>query len=69
MKKKDKDQLHALKTAELATKAVELGKQISTALLERVTKEVKNRKIVKELRKTRAVALSILRLRELSERK
>lgn len=67
MKRKDKEELHGMKQADLKKKADELAKQLRQEYLTRETKEVKNRKIVKELRKKRAVTMSILRTKELTE--
>ena len=69
MKKKDKDELHGMKTAELVKKAAELRKSIITERMNMMTKEVKNRRIVKELRRKLAVLLSIERMKALVEGK
>jgi ribosomal protein L29 len=69
MKKKDKDEMHGMKTAELGKKVAELKKLIAAERLNMMTKEVKNRHLVKELRHKRAVALSILQMKVLSESK
>lgn len=65
MKRKDKQELHGMKTDQLKKKAQEVRKQLRQALLDAQTKEVKNRKIAKELRNKLAVILSILRHKEL----
>lgn len=67
MKRKDKDELKGLKPEELKKRIDELTRQIRDGVLDRVTKEVKNKRIVKELRKKRAVGLSVLRIKTLSE--
>lgn len=69
MKKRDKDELHGLKEAELVKRIAELAKQIREGFLDRVTKEVKNKRVVKELRRKRAVASSILRMKTLMPQK
>lgn len=65
MKKRDKTEFHGMKAAELTKKAAELKKQIVGEKLNLVTKEVKNRRVVKELKRKYAVILSILRVKEL----
>lgn len=69
MKKNDKDALHGAGVAELDKKAKELKKQITQVWLTMQTKEVKNRREAKELRRKLAVALSIKRMKELTEKK
>lgn len=69
MKKKTKDEFHGMKSAELIKKATEIQKQIKTERMNMMTKEVKNRRIVKELRHTLAVLLSIERMKALVEGK
>jgi len=69
MKKKDKDELHGMKSIELVKKAKEIRKQITTERMNMMTKEVKNRRIVKELRHKLAVLLSIERMKSLVEGK
>ena len=69
MKKRDKDALHAAGVTELDKKAKELRKQITQVRLTMQTKEVKNRREAKELRRKLAVALSIKRMKELTEKK
>lgn len=69
MKKKIKDDLHAMKSAELVKKAAEIRKQITTERMNMMTKEVKNRRVVKELRRKLAVILSIERMKVLGEGK
>ena len=69
MKKKIKDELHGLKASELVKKAAEIRKQITTERMNMMTKEVKNRRIVKELRRKLAVLLSIERMKALVEGK
>ncbi|HLD24745.1 MAG TPA: hypothetical protein VJB96_02395 [Patescibacteria group bacterium] len=66
MKRKDKDEMHSMNATELRKKAGEVRKQLRDAYLAAQTKEVKNRKIVKELRKKLAVNLSVLRIKELT---
>lgn len=61
--------MHGMKPEELAKKAVELKKQIKAERLTMQTKEVKNRRIAKELRKKLAVALSIARAKVLAQGK
>ncbi len=65
MKKKDKDELHGMSVTELKKKAMDLKKQITVEKLNLVTKEVKNRRLTKELKKKFAVLMSILRVKEL----
>lgn len=69
MKKKDKDELHGMKRLELVKKAAELRKSIITERMNMMTKEVKNRRTVKELRRKLAVLLSIERMKALVEGK
>lgn len=69
MKKKIKDELHGMKSAELVKKAAEIRKQITTERMNLMTKEVKNRRVVKELRRKLAVLLSIERMKALVEGK
>lgn len=69
MKKKIKDELHGLKASELVKQAAEIRKQITTERMNMMTKEVKNRRIVKELRRKLAVLLSIERMKALVEGK
>lgn len=69
MKKRDKDELHTAGVAELDKKVKELRKQIGQVRLTMQTKEVKNRREAKELRRKLAVALSIKRMKELTEKK
>ncbi|MEK7074118.1 MAG: hypothetical protein AAB960_02220 [Patescibacteria group bacterium] len=69
MKKRDKDALHGSGVTELDKKAKELRKQITQVRLTMQTKEVKNRREAKELRRKLAVALSIKRMKELTEKK
>lgn len=69
MKKRDKDELRGAQVAELDKKVKELRKQIGQVRLTMQTKEVKNRREVKELRRKVAVALSIKRMKELTEKK
>lgn len=69
MKKRDKDALHGAGVAELDKKAKELKKQITQVWLTMQTKEVKNRREAKELRRKLAVALSIKRMKELTQKK
>lgn len=66
MKRKDKEELHSLTVEVLKKKAQEVKKLLGQSYLDGQTKEVKNRKIVKELRKRRAVILSIVRNKELT---
>lgn len=66
MKRRDKDELKGMPVSELVKKAKEVKKQIREARLSMLTKEVKNRRQIKELRKKLAVALSIARIKELS---
>ena len=69
MKKKDKDEMHGMKSAELVKKAADLKKLIAVERMNVMTKEVKNKHLAKELRRKRAVALSILQMKVLSESK
>ncbi len=69
MKRKTKDEFHGMKVSELRKKVEELKKQIKEESLNMLTKEVKNRHGVKELRKKLAVMLSIARDKELAEGK
>lgn len=69
MKRKDKDEMHGMKSADLVKKAAELKKLIAAERLNMMTKEIKNRHLAKELRRKRAVALSILQMKVLSETK
>ena len=66
MKRKAKEELHGCNVEVLKKKAQEVGKLLGQSYLDSQTKEVKNRKIVKELRKKLAVILSILRHKELT---
>lgn len=66
MKRKAKEELHGFNVEVLKKKAQEVGKLLRQTYLDSQTKEVKNRKIVKELRKKLAVILSILRHKELT---
>lgn len=66
MKQKDKQVLHGVKLEEIRKKAQELRNQLRRAYLDMRTKELKNRKVAKELRKRLAVTLSILRLKEIT---
>jgi len=66
MKKRDRDEMHSMKPEELLKKAAELKKQIAVDRLAMQTKEVKNRRGPKELRKKLAVALSIARQKVLA---
>lgn len=66
MKKKDYTDMHGMKPDELVKKAREFKKQIKAERLTMQTKEVKNRRIAKELRKKQAVALSIARAKVLA---
>lgn len=67
MKSKDKAALHGATVAELDGKAVQLRKQIAETYMTMQTKEVKNRREAKELRKKLAVTLSVQRMKVLSE--
>lgn len=67
MKRKDKDELKQLSVAELAKRVAELTKAIRANALERVTKEVKNTRIGRQLRKQRAIVWSILRMKTIAE--
>lgn len=67
MKSKDKAALHGSTVAELDGKAVQLRKQIAETYMTMQTKEVKNRREAKELRKKLAVTLSVQRMKVLSE--
>lgn len=69
MKKRDKDELHTAGAAELGKKAVELRKKIAEVRLTMQTKEVKNRREAKELRRKLAALLSIKHEKELAEKK
>ncbi len=69
MKKKDRDEMHGMKPEELVKKAAELKKQIASERLAMQTREVKNRRVAKELRKKRAVALTIARQKMLVQGK
>jgi|GEM_PF-664168 ribosomal protein L29 len=69
MKKRDKDELHAAGVTELGKKAGELRKKIAEVRLTMQTKEVKNRREAKELRRKLAALLSIKREKELTEKK
>lgn len=66
MKLKDKQELHGLKPEMLKKKVSELRNQLRHMYLDMRTKEMKNRKVAKELRKRLAVALSILRIKEIT---
>ena len=65
MKKKDKTNYHQMKPDELKKKAAELKRKLHEELLAMQTKEVKNRHVGRELRRSIAVILSILRMKEL----
>lgn len=67
MKTKDKAALHGASVTELDGKAVQLRKQIAETYMTMQTKEVKNRREAKELRKKLAVTLSVQRMKVLSE--
>ena len=69
MKKRDKDELHGAGVIELDKKVKELRKQMKQVRLTMQTKEVKNRREAKELRRRLAVALSIKREKELTQKK
>ncbi len=69
MKKRDKDELHGIGVTELGKKAGELRKKIAEVRLTMQTKEVKNRREAKELRRKLAALLSIKREKELTEKK
>lgn len=66
MKLKDKQEFHSLKPEVLKKKISELRVQLRKMYLDMRTKEMKNRKVAKELRKRLAVALSILRIKEIT---
>ena len=69
MDKRDKDALHGAGVIELDKKVKELRKQMKQVRLTMQTKEVKNRREAKELRRRLAVALSIKREKELTQKK
>jgi len=69
MKKRDRDEMHSMKPEELVKKASDLKKQIASERLNLLTKEVKNRRVARELRKKRAVALTIARQKMLAQGK
>lgn len=69
MKKRDKDELRGLGIKDLDKKAKEIRKQIRDVGQTMLTKEVKNRREAKELRRKLAVALSFRREKELSQQK
>jgi ribosomal protein L29 len=69
MKKRDRDEMHGMKPEELMKKANELKKQIASERLNLLTKDVKNRRVARELRKKRAVALTIARQKMLTQGK
>ncbi len=69
MKKRDKDELHGAGVIELDKKVKELRKQMKQVRLTMQTKEVKNRREAKELRRRLAVTLSIKREKELTQKK
>ncbi len=69
MKKRDRDEMHGMKPEELVKKASDLKKQIASERLNLLTKEVKNRRVARELRKKRAVALTIARQKILAQGK
>ncbi|OGG26600.1 hypothetical protein A3A64_01645 [Candidatus Gottesmanbacteria bacterium RIFCSPLOWO2_01_FULL_48_11] len=64
MKTKDKASYRAMNNAELARATAELRKKISDAGIARTTREVKNIREGKELRKRLAVALTIANEKE-----
>jgi len=69
MKKRNKDEIHAMSVSELTKHAADVRKQIKEVELTLQTKEVKNRRQAKELRRKLAVTLSVLRGKVLAERK
>ncbi len=69
MKRKDRDEIRAADIKTLSKKAAELRTQISVARQTMMTKEVKNRHESKTLRQKLAVILSVLRQKQLMEKK
>lgn len=69
MKKRDKDEFHGIAVTDIDKKVNDLRKQLKEARLTMQTKEVKNRHSVREMRKKIAVALSIRRVKELTQKK
>lgn len=69
MKRKDKEELRGGDEKTLLKKIADLKKQIMTVRQNLVTKEVKNRHEVKTLRAKLAVALTVLREKQLAQKK
>jgi len=61
MKRKEKEELRSMSIDELTAKADEAGRQIAKARFELRMQKAKNTRMITNLRRRRAVILSILR--------
>lgn len=69
MKKKDKSNYHGMTEKELESALSDMQKQITTYQTEKYTKQMKNTREMRNLKKKQAVILTILHAKELQREK
>lgn len=69
MKKKEKSNYHGMTTTELASALSDVRKQMTTFETDKYTKQMKNMREIRNLRKKQAVMLTILHKKELQHEK